>query len=64
MSWIEPLHDRSLALLCASFDGQKWSQPATIDTREAGFGNYGHEAQFMGLTDAEKRSLIEYLKLL
>ena len=43
---------------------QPWSQPVTIDTRDTGFGNRGHEAQFAGLTDPEKRQLIEYLKLL
>ena len=43
---------------------QPWSEPVMIDTREAGFGNRGHEEQFAGLTDPEKRQLIEYLKLL
>jgi mono/diheme cytochrome c family protein len=43
---------------------QPWSAPAMIDTRQRGFGNQGHAAQFSGLSDAEKRALIEYLKLL
>ena len=40
MSWIEPLRDRGLALLCASFDGQKWSQPATIAAGDSFFVNW------------------------
>jgi hypothetical protein len=45
-------------------DYQPWSQPALIDTRSRGYGNQGHEAEFSRLSDAEKRALIEYLKLL
>jgi hypothetical protein len=45
-------------------DYEPWSRPAMIDTRTRGFGNQGHEAEFSGLSDAEKRALIEYLKLL
>lgn len=41
-----------------------WSQPAWIDTAHPGYSNKGHEAEFGGLTDADKRALIEYLKRL
>ena len=41
-----------------------WSTPAMIDTRTPGYGNGGHTAPFAGLGDAQKRALIEYLKLL
>lgn len=41
-----------------------WSTPGVIDTGQPGFGNSGHEAQFSGLTDAQKRDLIEFLKRL
>jgi len=39
-----------------------WSQPAVFDTRMPGRSNRGHEAQVEGLTVAERRDLIEYLK--
>jgi mono/diheme cytochrome c family protein len=39
-----------------------WSTPETYDTRKPGLGNQGHEREFAGLSDAEKRALIEYLK--
>ncbi|MEJ8406693.1 hypothetical protein WKI27_15150 [Brevundimonas vesicularis] len=39
-----------------------WSQPAVYDTRMPGRSNRGHEAQVEGLTVAERRDLIEYLK--
>ena len=43
---------------------QPWSEPTMIDTQDRGYGSQGHEAEFTGLTDPEKQSLIEYLKLL
>ncbi|GAA0653440.1 c-type cytochrome [Brevundimonas lenta] len=39
-----------------------WSRPAIYDTRQPGRSNQGHEAQFEGLTVAERWDLIEYLK--
>lgn len=39
-----------------------WSQPVVYDTRLPGRSNRGHEAQVVGLTLAERRDLIEYLK--
>ena len=39
-----------------------WSTPEVYDTRQPGLGNRGHEREFAGLSDAEKRALIEYLK--
>jgi hypothetical protein len=41
-----------------------WAQPSVYDTRLPGRANGGHEKEFAGLTPAQKRSLIEYLKLL
>ncbi len=41
-----------------------WSIPALYDTALPGRGNTGHAFQFEGLTEADKRALIEYLKLL
>lgn len=41
-----------------------WSVPEVYDTRRPGMGNGGHEGPFSGLSDAEKRALIEYLKTL
>ena len=35
-----------------------------IDTTQPGYGNGGHTAPFAGLSDDQKRALIEYLKLL
>jgi hypothetical protein len=43
---------------------QPWSAPETIDTTQPGYGNGGHTAPFVGLSDTQKRALIEYLKLL
>ncbi len=39
-----------------------WSEPALYNTRVPGRGGAGHEREFAGLSDAEKRALIEYLK--
>lgn len=39
-----------------------WSEPELYDTRMPGRGSAGHEGEFAGLSDAEKRALIEYLK--
>ncbi|TFW13982.1 hypothetical protein EGY25_01875 [Brevundimonas intermedia] len=39
-----------------------WSQPAVFDTRMPGRSNRGHEAEVEGLTVADRRDLIEYLK--
>lgn len=39
-----------------------WSEPELYDTRMPGRSNRGHEREFAGLADAEKRALIEYLK--
>ena len=41
-----------------------WSTPELYDTSRPGLSNRGHERQVAGLTDAQKRSLIEYLKTL
>ena len=41
-----------------------WSSPVMIDTTQLGYGNGGHTAPFAGLSDDQKRALIEYLKLL
>ena len=41
---------------------EPWSRPALYDTREAGRSNAGHE--FHVLTEAQKRALLEYLKVL
>lgn len=41
-----------------------WSKPIKIDTREKGLSNKGHESQFQRLSQDDKRSLLEYLKLL
>lgn len=41
-----------------------WSTPELYDTRKPGLSNRGHERQVAGLSDAEKRALIEYLKTL
>ena len=41
-----------------------WSIPADIDTTAYGLGNQGHEAEFAPLSDADKRALLEYLKIL
>ena len=41
-----------------------WSAPELYDTGEPGLSNRGHESPFTGLDDAQKRALLEYLKLL
>jgi len=41
-----------------------FSEPVMFDTRRPGLGNGGHEREFEGLDDADKRALIEYLKRL
>jgi cytochrome c5 len=41
-----------------------WAIPELYDTRAAGLSNRGHERPSAGLTDAEKWSLVEYLKTL
>ncbi|MFL5521305.1 MAG: hypothetical protein ACJ8B6_10235 [Gemmatimonadales bacterium] len=41
-----------------------WSIPELYDTRAPGLSNRGHERPSMGLSDAEKWALIEYLKTL
>ena len=41
-----------------------WSIPELYDTRASGLSNRGHERPSMGLSDAEKWALIEYLKTL
>ncbi|HEY8615477.1 hypothetical protein [Phenylobacterium sp.] len=41
-----------------------WSAPGEIDTAKPGFGNVGHEREFAGLTPAQKRDLLEFLKTL
>ncbi|MBN8605362.1 MAG: hypothetical protein J0L81_00435 [Caulobacterales bacterium] len=43
---------------------QPWSTPSLIDTRARGFSNQGHVAEFETLSEAQKRALLEYLKLL
>lgn len=46
-------------------DGYRpWSKPRLFDTDAPGLSNRGHEAQAAGLTESEKRALLEYLKLL
>jgi hypothetical protein len=41
-----------------------WSIPELYDTRASGLSNRGHERPSMGLSDAAKWALIEYLKTL
>ena len=41
-----------------------WSSAALYDTREPGKSRFGHEAEFAPLTEAQKRALLEYLKVL
>jgi mono/diheme cytochrome c family protein len=43
---------------------EPWSTPRIYDTTLPGRGNGGHEAPFGVLSEAEKRALLEYLKLL
>jgi hypothetical protein len=46
-------------------DGYRpWANPRLYDTAAPGFSNRGHEAEFAGLPEDEKRALLEYLKLL
>ncbi|MBF5045602.1 hypothetical protein FGE12_24555 [Aggregicoccus sp. 17bor-14] len=41
-----------------------WSEPKLVDTREPGRSNRGHEKQVEGLSERERRDVIEYLKTL
>ena len=41
-----------------------WSEPHLYDTALPGLGNGGHTKEFEGLSEAEKRALLEYFKLL
>jgi len=41
-----------------------WALAVEIDTRGFGLGHDGHEAEFEGLSDADRAALLEYLKLL
>ena len=41
-----------------------WADPELYDTGQPGFSNVGHDRQFRGLTQSEKRAIIEYLKTL
>lgn len=41
-----------------------WSIPVLIDTSKPGLGNQGHEKEFNGLSESEKESLIEFMKVL
>jgi cytochrome c553 len=41
-----------------------WSVPQIYDTRQNGRSNHGHERQVANLSEAEKRAVLEYLKLL
>jgi hypothetical protein len=41
-----------------------WSKPQLYDTGLPGKSNRGHEPQVLGLSDAERRALLEYLKTL
>jgi mono/diheme cytochrome c family protein len=43
---------------------QPWSQPTLIDTRAPGLSNRGHVVEFEALSEAQRRDLLEYLKLL
>lgn len=43
---------------------QPWSTPSLIDTQAHGFSNRGHATEFNALSEAQKRALLEYLKLL
>lgn len=45
-------------------DYAPWSDPITVDTNAFGMGNEGHAVGFDGLSEAEKDTLLEYLKLL
>jgi mono/diheme cytochrome c family protein len=41
-----------------------WSKPVLFDTADPGRSNKGHEREFTALTEVEKTSLLEFLKLL
>lgn len=43
---------------------EPWSQRALIDTGEPGLGNQGHVSPFDRMSEAEKATLLEYLKRL
>lgn len=43
---------------------EPWSRPRVYDTRVPGQSARGHEAEFRSLSEAQKRALIEYLKVL
>ena len=45
-------------------DHAPWSAPAEIDTNAFGLSNSGHEEEFLQLNEAQKRALLEYVKLL
>lgn len=45
-------------------DYTPWSVPTEYNTAQEGHSNKGHEGPFKGLTQDQKRDLIEYLKLL
>ncbi len=45
-------------------DYQPWSTPTLYDTAEPGRNNRGHETMFRGMTEPQKRALLEYLKRL
>ncbi|MGE5085594.1 MAG: hypothetical protein ACM3MG_04790 [Bacillota bacterium] len=45
-------------------DVKPWSVPVVYDTTTPGRGNHGHVTPFNRLTEDEKSSLLEYLKLL
>lgn len=41
-----------------------WSQPVVFDTGGPGRSNTGHEKEFIGMSEADKGDLLEFLKLL
>jgi len=43
-------------------DHRPWARPTLYDTTTTGRGNGGHTAEFIGLSEAEKTDLIEFLK--
>jgi mono/diheme cytochrome c family protein len=45
-------------------DYRPWATPMLYDTSEPGRSNRGHEAMFAGMSEPEKRALLEYLKRL
>ena len=49
---------------CATEAYRPWSTPRLYDTSERGRSNAGHEQQFAGLSETQKRALLEYLKRL